>query len=136
VKIKPLLKLWKYRNLALHLVEDWIKRLEDAVRIRAQLVEVGFSRRFDCLSVGEAFKIANEYGIELDKGTCYGDCRAILRRSKWKDRISPDADVWDYSVFIKQERTDIAMIQALSRYPSHAICECLIRALRCGVINI
>lgn len=86
------------------------------------------------LFFGQAIKFAEEYHITLHTGTCYGDCRAELHKDDWLYDIHPSTDVWDYSDFTLQNKENVDRINAWNLEPATAICKCLIRAKKCGVI--
>ncbi|MCJ7761106.1 hypothetical protein MUP59_08220 [Candidatus Bathyarchaeota archaeon] len=85
-------------------------------------------------NIGAALRLADEYHIQLHVGTCFRDCRAVLERENWKRDISPTANVWDYSLFCKQSPDKVDFIQEIDISPCRAICGCLLRAKKSGVI--
>ena len=129
--------LWKNRERALKLLSSDDSREAQANALNDRLKEImepDWRVEDAPHRIGNALRLAQRYGIELDLGTCFGDCRAILDARKWHNPISPNADVWSYGNFCKQKREEVTVIQGFSRWPELAICECFLNAKRAGVI--
>ncbi|MBU1173416.1 MAG: hypothetical protein KKD44_27930 [Proteobacteria bacterium] len=123
--------------------QDEMKRRGEAERLGDLLEELdlpergcpgAFKRGLAAWEIGQALWLADQYGIELHIGTSFCDCRAVLPKERWLHPIAPDADQWSYSFFIRQDPAKVTSIQAMSRWPTIAICQCVVNAKRAGVI--
>ena len=124
-------------NMAWMLLDDSELRWKEAQRLGAlleglDLPERGcpraFKRGLAASEIGQALWLADQYGIELHIGTCFGDCRAVLPKDRWAHPIAPDADQWSYSLFMRQDPAKVASIQWISRWPEIAISQCVVNA--------
>ena len=117
------------------------QNLEEAQQVYQELKQYNLLDEIRCLpfsnparNIGSAIKLAKQYNVTLHSGTCYGDCRAELSKDDWIADIHPNVYVWDYCDFILKPREEIDRINAWHRNPEMAICRCLIRAKKSGVI--
>jgi len=126
------------------LLLDWEeRRTAEATRLGKALDELDLPERgcpgafrhgLAASDIGQALWLADQYGIELHIGTCFGDCRAVLPKDRWAHPIAPDADQWSYSLFMRQDPAKVTSIQWISHWPEIAICQCVVNAKRAGVI--
>ena len=129
----------RYWRDAWRLLEDDSRRKIQAEGLSAALHARGALGRgvlsaSATLHIGQAIKLANQYGIRLETGTCAGDCRAVLERDKWLHPIAPSADPWSYSLFTLKRPDEVGAIEAMSRWPEIAIAQCVVNAKNAGVI--
>ena len=141
--VRTLKRLWRVMrcwNAAWLLLEEESRRIGEAANLGRAMEELllpsrgGFSIRMAASRIGYALWLADQFGIELHIGTCYGDCRAVLPKERWLHPIAPDADQWSYSLFIRQDPAKVTDIQGMSRWPEIAICQCVVNAKKAGVI--
>ena len=140
--IRTIRKFWyvvRHCGDAWRLLEDDSRRNIQAEGLSATLRARGALGRgvlsaSATLHIGQAIKLANQYGVRLETGTCAGDCRAVLEKDKWLHPIAPGADPWSYSLFTLKRPDEVEVIEAMSRWPEIAIAQCVVNAKNAGVI--
>ena len=127
-------------NTAGELLNWETRRTAEATKLGEALDELdlpkrgGFPSDYAATEIGQALWLADQFGIELHIGTCFGDCRAVLPKERWLHPIAPDADQWSYSFYVRQDPAKVTSIQRISRWPEIAISQCVVNAKRAGVI--
>lgn len=84
--------------------------------------------------IGSTMKLATRWHLTLVKGTCYGDCKAILHENCWLKPVNRHIPSWVYGTFTLKEPDDVHEICGFGHSVQQAVCKCLLNAKTAGVI--
>jgi hypothetical protein len=85
--------------------------------------------------IGTALELADEYGIEIHRGTCFGDCIAFIPRNRWRYPINKSIKSGRYGTWLEDKDPDtIKHIAAWNTSVPMAISGCLVNARIAGVV--
>lgn len=84
--------------------------------------------------IGTALRLIEHYKLEMNVGTCYGDCVVYLDRQNWKYPLDEAVSQFSYGVWRERKHDDISSIYAYSSSLNDAICKCLINCRQAGVL--
>ena len=86
-------------------------------------------------NVGTALELADEYGIEIHRGTCYGDCVAFIPKERWRYPLNREIKSGRYGTFFEDKNPDeIEEIAAWGLDVPLAVSRCLRNARIAGVV--
>lgn len=128
------------RNRALSLFDITIREMERQVwaeKTLAKLKAADFLNNVPgnpALDVGSALQLATKYKLELIKGTCYGDCRAILDKCNWQHELDECICSFDYGTFMHKLPEEVGSIYAFGHSVQEAVCRCLLNCKTAGVL--
>lgn len=112
-----------------------IDRLNQAM-LQAGFIQGGrFSYPSPAIHIGLAIEMAENFGIEIHIGTCYGDCRAVLPKEKWRYSLNTSVKSGSFGTFLADMNPkDIHEIYAFGSTVQEAVCKCLLNCRTAGVI--
>lgn len=84
--------------------------------------------------IGSALELAKQYNVQLERGTCHGDCRAFIAREDWLNPIDTAACQPNLGVWTVLPWDEIDSIYGYGSNACTAIVRCLTFARRAGVI--
>jgi hypothetical protein len=86
-------------------------------------------------AIGSALELADEYKIQIRRGTCHGDCVAYIDKEDWSNPIDTTACQHTLGVWCVRPWEEITSIHGYGQSVREAIVCCLIHAKRAGIIN-
>lgn len=97
-------------------------------------VDISFEHFDPTIYIGSALKLADHYHLTLHRGLDFGHCIASLPREQWRSSIPGGTDPWLYCDFVKRDPESILCINGWGETVQEAVCKCLVRARKAGVI--
>jgi hypothetical protein len=113
------------------------KRREEAASLTYELKCHGYTWRIGdpACDIGTALDLANNYKVEIQRGTCYGDCVAFILKQDWQYELYRGVCSFAYGTWTYREPDQIEDIAAWGHSVQVAVCKCLINAAVAGVLR-